>query len=198
MISSLRHRVLLVALAALAPQVASDERMALAQPGGGPAAVHSLRTGAVGLTVAEMAKQAESKLGEMRGAVKRGFETLGRARQSSDIPAMSCINVALTAMKGLVRLAEQNYVTFQEIVAQGDSEAAEREFVKIATAHEKVLELDSQVSGCSEPDMTGEFEGRPRVEVSVDGDTGDEPDGDEWLSGPEVILVVPSTASPYF
>ena len=54
-------------------------------------------------------------------------------------------NEAITVMKGLVKLSEQNLMTMRQRAAEGDRKRVENEYVKIAIAAAKVSEYYAQV-----------------------------------------------------
>lgn len=164
----------------------------LAQPAGTPG-----REPRLTLSPPEMIEQAEEKLAAMRSTLGDSFGELASARKTQDIQRLSCVNEALTAVKGLVRLAEQNYVSLREATAQGDTEAAEHEFVKLSLAAGKVGELSAQLKACAGPTVASEADGEPELKVLSDSELSDDQDPMAWYSDSEVVLEVPSSSSPF-
>lgn len=183
-----RLSLTLVALSLLAVGVA-----AVAQTG--PAVGKASRGS---LAVPEMVEQADKRLVDMRAALRDSFEELKAAREASDIQRIDCVNKALTAIKGLVRLADQNSVGLQDAAARGDKGAAEHEFVKLSLASTKVLELSAQLKSCAGPTVSTETEGEPDREVLSDQDLPPASDDPlSWYSDTEVILQEPAASSPF-
>ena len=122
------------------------------------------------LTIPEMHEQAQEKLEELRKALSESFGELEEARKAQDVQRLGCVNEALLAIKGLVRLAEQNWVALQEAKAGADMDTAEHEYVKLSLAVTKVRELATQLKACAGPVVSRETEGVAEVEFTSDDD----------------------------
>ena len=107
------------------------------------------------------------------------------------------INEALSAIKGLLRLAEQNLVLLKEHVANAQLQKAEHEFVKISIAYNKIKELDARVRSLARPSTGGSVDGRPVIELIKDSDLPKE-DIVQVLTDIWVDLGRPPSASPFF
>ena len=110
---------------------------------------------------------------------------------------LNCVNEALSAIKGLMRLSEQNFMTLQEAVAKNDSRATEHEYVKLTIAHNKIKELDGRLQSCGGPASSGRIDGRPDIDRIKDPDLPTE-DPVESLTGFRADLDRPPSASPFF
>jgi hypothetical protein len=97
------------------------------------------------MSMKDMEAQAGKMVEDMEGKLKEAFKLLEEAISEGDVAATNARNEAITAMKGLVKLAEENYVTLQQKAAEGDVEAVKTEFVKISIAQAKTAELFAQV-----------------------------------------------------
>ena len=84
------------------------------------------------LSVAEMVERSSEQLKEMDSVIQAAFDSLEQARNDEDLQRISCINDALTAMKGLLKLAEENMLSLRETAARSDRESAEFEHMKIS------------------------------------------------------------------
>ena len=116
------------------------------------------------LSVGEMTKRSGTQVREMDAVIQSAFDSLEDARSEEDIQRVSCINDALTAMKGLLKLAEENMLSLRESAARGDDSAVQFEYIKIGIASDKFVELDAQVRSCGGAAMEGSIDGRPVID----------------------------------
>ncbi len=145
----------------------------------------------------EQAKKAESQLGGMKAMLQASFDALQRARAEQDINKLNCVNESLSAIKGLMRLSEQNYVALQEAIAKKDDKGVEHEYVKISIAYNKIAELEGRVKSCGGPATTGDVDGKPTIDRIVDADIPTEDPGENVIEVP-IDNVRPPSASPFF
>ena len=82
---------------------------------------------------------------EMEGWLTESFRLLETSLSAGDVNAANTRNEAITVMKGLVKLSEQNLMNMQQKAAEGDRKRVENEYVKISIAHGKVQEYYAQV-----------------------------------------------------
>lgn len=122
------------------------------------------------MSLSDQVKKAEGYTAEMNDSLKSAFKILQDARQAKDIQQLLCINEALAAIKGLLRLSEQNIVMLHEASSKHDERAAEHEFVKISIAYNKVRELDGRVRSCGAANVDSEVDGRPVIDKVIDPD----------------------------
>ena len=139
----------------------------------------------------EMVKEMEAKLAA-------SFKLLEEAMDMSDIATTTLRNDAITAMKGLVKLSEENFMTLQQRIAERNREAAEHEFVKISIARAKVAELYAQVKTASGIDVDIEESTVERT-MNVGGSMPQVTEMAATFTEPPSVLPDPPVhASPYF
>ncbi len=150
----------------------------------------------------EKLKDANAKMAEMKGVLQSGFEKLREARQSQDVQMLNRVNEALSAIKGLVRLAEASHVALQEAVAKNDAKTTEHEYVKISIAHTKVMELQGRLrSSLGAGGEGASIDGKPVITPVKDSDL---PTGTpeetliDALDLPDIITDRPPATSPVF
>lgn len=97
---------------------------------------------------------AQENVGTMRTALARGLDELKMAREKRDAVELTCVNENVTAMKGILRVAEDSVVALQEAVAGNDSERARYEFRKIHVSKRKMDELLTAAINCAGADVT--------------------------------------------
>lgn len=163
------------------------------------AATAAKRAAAPRMTTPAMLEKARERLDATEKALAESFQQLEAARKAADIQRLDCVNEALTAVKGLVRLAQQNYTAMQELAAQGDTGRVEHEFVKLSLAADKVATLSVELKACGAPSISSEVEGEPERTLLSDDDLPlSEGDPLSWFSDTDVILREPAVSSPAF
>ena len=149
------------------------------------------------MSMTEIVKAAGEMVQAMEDQLSKAFKLLEESIAADDMAAIQARNEAITAMKGLIKLSEENYFTLQQKVAEGDREAAEHEYVKISIAAAKVQELFAQVQTAGGIQIDIELAG---VEKSLDIES-DLPVGVElaesFVQTSEVLPDPPVHASPY-
>lgn len=149
------------------------------------------------MTVSAMLEEARARMEATDRALGDSFGALEAARKAGDIQRLDCVNEALTAIKGLVRLAQQNFTALQELAAQGDAERAEHEFVKLSLAADKVASLSVELRACGAPSVSTETDGEAERTLLSDKDLPlTEADPLSWFSETDVILQEPAVSSP--
>jgi hypothetical protein len=96
----------------------------------------------------EKLKLSADGLSVMRAALKDVLQKLEEARNTKDVVKLTCVNVKLTQIKGLLRISEQSDVALQEAVARRESQNAEHEFTKVTIARTKVDQLRAEAEQC--------------------------------------------------
>ena len=141
--------------------------------------------------------EAQGHVDEMNETIQSAFDQLEGARSEEDIQRVNCISEGVTVMRGLLKIAEENMLSLREFNARGDAKSAGHSAMKIAIAHKKFGELDSQVRSCGGPDLGGTVDGRPDIEKILDDDlpTLDPVLG---LKDTELFLERPPSASQFF
>ena len=146
------------------------------------------------LSVPEMTKRAATQVREMDAVIQAAFDSLEDARSAEDLQRISCINDALTAMKGLLKLAEENMLSLRESAARGDESAVQFEYIKVGIASDKFVELDAQVRSCGGPTLDGSIDGRPVIDRIFSDDLPEADPVDEFQNT-EVFIERPPSAS---
>ena len=97
------------------------------------------------MSVDEMKDSAQSMVTRMRDMLETSFGLLEESIARNDVATTSIRNEAITAMKGLVKLSEENLMTLRQKAAERDRDGVEHEYVKISIASAKLSELYAQV-----------------------------------------------------
>ena len=97
------------------------------------------------LSIEEMETGARDQVNKMQEMLASSFKLLEQAISTSDVASTAIRNEAITAMKGLVKLSEENLIMLQQKKAEKDRDGVEHEYVKISIAAAKVSELYAQV-----------------------------------------------------
>ena len=147
--------------------------------------------------IPRMMSQGKSYTDRMQKMVSDGFTELEEARKQQNVGRVNCVNDALTAIKGLLRLAEGNYLGMQEAAARKDPDGVEHEFVKVSIAFNKTEELNGQLQGCGGPDTGSAIDGRPYIQKEIDPDLPSV-DPTSGLSDIKASLETPPSMSPFF
>jgi hypothetical protein len=151
------------------------------------------------LTVEDMAGTAREEVNKMEEMLISSFKLLEQSISTSDVASTAIRNEAITAMKGLVKLSEENLIMLQQKKAEGDRDAVEHEYVKISIAAAKVAELYAQVRTASGIDVDLEdtrVERTMDIESSLPMDMGSVSSAD-ISSSLDVLPDPPSHASPF-
>jgi hypothetical protein len=94
---------------------------------------------------AGLVKEMKSWLNTMRSQLEDAFKVLEESKAAKSFQRIELIQEAITAMKGLVRLAEQNLLGGQEAAAKGDRKTVEQTWLTVKVAAAKMKELLVQV-----------------------------------------------------
>ena len=140
--------------------------------------------------------EAQGRVDEMNGIIQEAFDQLESARSEEDIQRVNCISEGVTVMRGLLKISEENMLSLREYNARGDARSAGHSAMKIAIAHKKFEELDSQVRSCGGPDLGGTVDGRPDIEKILDEDLPTI-DPVEGLKDTDLFLERPPAASQF-
>jgi hypothetical protein len=149
------------------------------------------------MTLDQLVTAAEAMMNSMNETMKSGFEMIKDARGKQDLQRMNCLNEAMSGLKGLMRISEQNMMDLQDKVARKDIEGARHEFVKISIASSKAKEIDTQLKACGGPSAEGIFEVEPIIEKDFDVDL---PKEDSSMAMEKFIVNIDtiSAASPFY
>ncbi len=111
------------------------------------------------------AEEAEGAVTRMRAAMQKGLDEVKEARAEKDSVRLLCVNEPVTAMKGVLRVAENANVDLQEAIATNETAQASREFRKIKQAGQQVEGLLSRAQNCS---GAGSSESTTAIELEID------------------------------
>lgn len=142
----------------------------------------------------EMLNKSQEYLKKMRNIYKEILNLLEEARKEKDIVKIKCINENLTAIKALLKIAEQADVSLQEAVIKKDEIVAQHEFEKVEIAYQKAKALNQEANACAgKISMTP---GETKVEVEEPKDITER----DPTEKPKIDIIVverPPRASPY-
>ncbi len=94
---------------------------------------------------AKLVEKASRCVKTMEEQLTDSFYMLETSVSSGDVSAAQARNEAITVMKGLVKLSEQNLITLKQRAAENDRKRVENEYIKIMIACAKVGEYYAQV-----------------------------------------------------
>ena len=102
---------------------------------------------------------------DMRSTLTKALEILRKVRENPDAIQLTCVNDAITTMKGVMKVSEDANISLQEALATSATERANYEFSKIEVSQRKMTELYTSALNCSGSDTSGTT---TSVEVEVD------------------------------
>jgi hypothetical protein len=120
------------------------------------------------MTLEEKLAKADEYLTSMTTTLEGAQSAIEQARGANEQDKVGCMREAITAMKGLLKLSEQNAASLRSAAGKRDLRAVDHEYVKLTIAYSKFGDLDGQVRGCGGAPAKGVAEGRPVVEGSAD------------------------------
>ena len=97
------------------------------------------------MSIPDMVSRADRLVNKMEEMLSESFSLLEEAISEGDVAVITARNEAITAMKSLVKLSEENFLTLQQKAAEGNRDSVEHEYVKITIASSKVSEFYAQV-----------------------------------------------------
>jgi len=97
------------------------------------------------MTFVEISKSADGYLVKMRAQLGDSFKELEKSISKGKQSEIQAQNEAITNMKALVKLAEQDNIRLKEASAKKNKDEAAHQLVKICLASSKVNELFNQV-----------------------------------------------------
>lgn len=97
------------------------------------------------LSSGALVERANTCVQKMEGQLTDSFYLLEASLSAGDVNGANTRNEAITVMKGLVKLSEQNLMAMRQRAAEGDRKRIENEYVKISIACSKVGEYYAQV-----------------------------------------------------
>ena len=146
-------------------------------------------------TPQQKAERARQYVEQMQLKVDETVALQEQARRTGDMTKVTAIGDILTAMRGLVQVAERALTRLEQAVVDGQVDVVEREYVKIVIAYNKVIELDAEAKSAGGPELLGTVDGRPIIERTVEPELQEVATTD--IAPPlEVFVERPDTASP--
>lgn len=113
------------------------------------------------------AEEANEALSSMRVSLQKGLDEVKKARDEKDALRLTCVNEPVTAMKGVLRVAEDANVDLAEAIATSQTAQARREFRKIKKSKARMDNLLSEAQNCAGADSSVST---TSVEVTIDED----------------------------
>jgi hypothetical protein len=149
-------RRLIVGMGALAvlASVGLLSAYASAQAAPAPAAAAGSDDDARLVPEARFTAVASESVAGMRGSMQRGLEELHRAREKKDAVQLTCVNEHVTAMKGVLKVAENAGVELEEAVATSQTARARYEFRKVQASKKRMDKLLGAALNCAGADST--------------------------------------------
>ncbi len=148
------------------------------------------------LPIEEVKGKAEKAIEDMRERRDKAEASLRQARSDGAMGRLDCVNEALIALKGVLKLAEGYLYDLQAEAKKRDKKGANASYGKIKIAMKKVDDLDARLRSCGGPSDQGVMEGKPIIERIVDADLPNQ-DPLEGLESDAVFVESPPNASPY-
>ena len=146
----------------------------------------------------EAKSKAQNMVNSMKSILQSGYDMLQKARSSKDVGELTCVNEALTTIKGLVKHSEMNLLNLNEAYANKNPKAFQESYIKIEVAYDKVKDMKGQLLSCG---VSGKGEGtiEGKTEVITDFDTDlPEINTDKVLEDIQTYEVTtPPSASPF-
>jgi len=144
-----------------------------------------------------MRTQGDSMLNDMRAARDQGEAALRAARSNKNTEQLDCVNDALIALKGVLKLAEDYYYDLQAALKDSDAASVKSNYGKIAMTNKKITDLDARIRSCGAPSSQGaEDDGKPIIDRTVDSDLPNQ-DPLQGLETEAVFVEQAQSVSPY-
>lgn len=120
---------------------------------------------AAGIAPARYLAVAQESVASMRNSLTKGLEELKSAREKKDAVELTCVNEQVTAMKGILRVSEDAYVSLQEAQSANDTERSRYEFRKIQVSKRKMDDLLQAAINCAGAEASSS---NTSVEMEID------------------------------
>lgn len=120
---------------------------------------------AAGVPAARYLAVAGESVQSMRASLTKGLEELKQAREKKDAVELTCVNEQVTAMKGILRVSEDAFVSLQEAQSANDTERARYEFRKIQVSKRKMDDLLQAAINCAGAEASSS---NTSVEMEID------------------------------
>ncbi len=126
---------------------------------------------------------AGKSLADIKKNVERVADRSERARKEKDVGKLNCLNVQLTQMRALARVAQLADEALLDAVGKGDSATASTQFARVVIAADKVQRMGVEADVCL-----------GQLAYLMDGRTSVEADTPEGLPSQDVTLRKPVEA----
>ena len=147
-------------------------------------------------TVDEMKKATQNIIATLRVLRDNGETSLRAAKAAKQMDRMDCVNEALIALKGVLKLAEDYGYDLDAAAKQSDGPGVKRHFKQLNFAKKKVEDLDARVRSCGGPLDDGIVEGEPNIEKLFDADLPNQ-DPIQGLESDSMFVSKPNSISPW-
>ena len=97
----------------------------------------------------DYAEEGSAALASMRVTMEKGLDELKTARDEKDAVRLTCVNVPVTTMKGVLRVGEDANVAMQEALTTSNPVDARREFRKLKKSQRRIATLLKQAESCA-------------------------------------------------
>ncbi len=97
------------------------------------------------LSVEQIMSKAKATVAESRNMLEDSFKLLKKSLSENKATEVLARRDAITIMRGLLKVSEENLQTLQQEAAEGDREGVEREYVKIVLAKRRISEYYAEV-----------------------------------------------------
>lgn len=125
------------------------------------------------LSISDAQERAAAAIEDMRTSRDKAEASLRQARSNGQMGRLDCVNEALIALKGVLKLAEGYLYDLQQDAKQSNKKAVKAvndSWGKIKLTIKKVEDLDARLASCGGPQDEGVVEGKPIVERFADSD----------------------------
>lgn len=112
---------------------------------------------------------AAQNLKDIKKQVERVTDRSEQARKEKDVGKLNCLNVQLTQMRALARVAQLANEALVDAVGKGDSATAGTQFARVVIAGEKVQRMGAEADICL-GQLAFLMDGKTSVDVSQPAD----------------------------
>ncbi len=96
-------------------------------------------------SIDQLVSKAHTTVKASRKMLAESFALLKESIKSNKATEVNARRDAITIMRGLLKVSEENYQTMQAEATEGNRDAVEREYVKIALANRRIAEYYAEV-----------------------------------------------------
>jgi hypothetical protein len=118
----------------------------------------------------EALQQAEQYMNAIEGAVIEANAAQASLQEDGKMAKLKEAASALLQLDRLVAMATKAYDALQSAFAQRNDTNAEREFVKITVAYQRILDIVARIKGAAGTTQTATIDGTPEIDLLRDAD----------------------------